>query len=102
VNKILKWLRLRFHICSGTVVYKYDASYSYPGKGCGTGLVSICTCDVCGKPFATLETITGVKIKVSPAIAVRRALVGPVDSFHGHEYRALQNLLLNLQKKWDL
>ena len=96
--KFLKWLRLHFHRCSGSVIYKYEVKLSRHEQGKGNGLVTICVCDVCKKPFATLETVMGREINIGVAIAIREALTGPRDSFKESE---LGNLL-NLQAIWGL
>jgi hypothetical protein len=98
MKKFFKWLHRRFHRCAGRVVYKYDAATSYRGRALGTGVVSICSCDVCQKPFATLETSSGHEQNVSVSVAVRQALDAPHNVFKGREF----GNLINMQMIWGL
>lgn len=98
MKKFFKWFKRKFHSCSGSVIYRYDAATSYRGSRLGTAMINICRCDVCEKPFATLEMASGYTMNVSPSYAIRQALDAPMSAFKGREY----GTLISMQLTWGL
>lgn len=85
MKRFLHWLKIKFHSCTGRVLYEYRVQTN---RG-GAGVVSICTCNTCGKPFAVCETASSSQ-GVNLNVALQEALAGKVTTY---ERSTLTNLL---------
>jgi hypothetical protein len=89
IKRFFRWWKRNHHICKGTVQYEYTVSASSFAGDLGRGICSICTCDICGKSFATVETATKAR-NVSVKVAVAEALTNGMLS---QRYKDLLNNL---------